>query len=59
MTFVLHASIDENGHLRGVVTRVQTGEKERFQGVEALATLVLRMTADGPAGATPGLSGLG
>jgi hypothetical protein len=32
MTFIVRVSRDEAGRLAGVVERVRTGQKERFQG---------------------------
>jgi hypothetical protein len=43
-TFIVRVSRDSTGRLNGVVERVATGEKARFQGAEAMAALVQRMT---------------
>jgi hypothetical protein len=45
MTFVVRLSRDEAGRVAGIVERVRTGEKERFEGVAAIATLIARMVA--------------
>lgn len=45
MTFVVRLSADSTGRLRGVVERVRTGEKRRFDGLEALGPLIGRMAA--------------
>ena len=42
-TFIVRASRDAEGRLNGVVERVATGEKARFQGAEAMAALVQQM----------------
>ena len=43
MTFVVRLSSDEAGRVAGIVERVRTGEKERFDGVAAIATVIARM----------------
>jgi hypothetical protein len=43
MTFVVRLSRDAAGQVTGIVERVRTGEKERFEGVAAIATLIARM----------------
>ncbi len=43
MTFVVRLSLDEAGRVTGIVERVRIGEKERFEGVAAIATLIARM----------------
>ena len=55
MTFIVRVSLDPAGQLRGLVTRVQTGAKERFEGIEALGAVIAGM-AGGPA--TTGLADL-
>jgi hypothetical protein len=45
MTFVIRLTVAEDGRLTGVVTRVTTGEKARFEGVEAIGPLIARMTS--------------
>ena len=42
-TFIVRAWRDAAGRLNGVVERVATGEKARFQGAEAMAALVQQM----------------
>lgn len=44
-TFVLRVEVDETGTVIGVVERVRTGEKERFQGYEMLGEVIRRMVA--------------
>jgi hypothetical protein len=43
MTFVVRLSRDEAGRLTGIVERVRTGEKERFEGLASVATVIARM----------------
>jgi hypothetical protein len=43
--FVVRASRDASGRVTGVVERVATGEKARFQGVEAMGELIQQMLA--------------
>lgn len=43
MTFVVRLSRDEAGRVTGIVERVRTGEKARFEGVAAIATVIARM----------------
>jgi hypothetical protein len=43
MTFVVRLSRDEAGRVTGIVERVRTGEKERFEGLAAIATSIARM----------------
>ena len=45
MTFVVRLSRDETGHIRGVVERVRTGEKARFDALDALVEVIGRMVA--------------
>jgi hypothetical protein len=45
VTFIVRASRDAGGRLHGIVERVKTGEKERFDGAEALARIIERMVA--------------
>lgn len=42
-TFIVRVWRDAAGRLNGVVERVATGEKARFQGAEAMAALVQQM----------------
>ena len=44
-TFIVRAWRDAAGRLHGVVERVATGEKARFQGADAMAALVREMVA--------------
>jgi hypothetical protein len=58
MTFVIRLTVREDGRLTGVVTRVRTGDKERFDGAESLPPIITRMAreeavAPGAAMATP------
>jgi len=43
ITFVVRVSTDRAGVIAGVVERVRTGEKARFQGLEDLGALIARM----------------
>jgi hypothetical protein len=43
MTFIVRLSRDETGRLTGIVERVRTGQKERFEGLAAIAPLIARM----------------
>jgi hypothetical protein len=44
-TFILRLEVDETGRVLGVVERVRTGEKDRFQGYGMLVEIVSRMVA--------------
>ena len=48
MTFILRLFTDDAGRITGVVERVRTRRQERFQGIEALAEVIARMSAGGP-----------
>ena len=41
--FIVRASRDARGHLRGTVERVKTGEKARFSGADGLGGVIERM----------------
>ena len=43
LTFVVRLTRDDGGALSGVVERVRTGEKQRFDSVAALAELIAGM----------------
>jgi hypothetical protein len=43
MTFIVRLSRDETGRLTGIVERVRTGQKERFEELAAIAALIARM----------------
>jgi hypothetical protein len=45
VTFIVRTWRDAAGLLTGVVERVATGEKARFQGAEALIQMIERMLA--------------
>ena len=49
VTFIVRASREPGGGLRGIVERVKTGAKAPFTGAEALGELIERMLrgADG------------
>lgn len=49
-TFIVRAWRDGAGRLHGVVERVATGEKARFDGADAMAALVREMVARPPHG---------
>lgn len=42
-TFIVRLTRSDGGGLSGVVERVRTGEKERFDSAAALAELIARM----------------
>jgi hypothetical protein len=42
-TFIVRLTLDDGGGVSGVVERVRTGEKERFDSAAALADLIPRM----------------
>ena len=46
VTFVVRVSCHPDGGVSGVVERVKTGSKRRFEGRDALAALVVRMVDD-------------
>jgi len=43
LTFIVRLTAADGGVLSGVVERVRTGEKQRFQGVDMLGGLIARM----------------
>ena len=45
MTFIVRVSVDGAGGVSGIVERVQTGQKKRFEGIEAIGPLIARMLA--------------
>ena len=45
VTFIVRASREAGGRLRGIVERVKTGEKQRFTGAAGLGGLIERMLA--------------
>jgi hypothetical protein len=45
MTFVVRLSRDDAGHVSGIVERVRTGEKARFDALDALVEVIGRMLA--------------
>jgi hypothetical protein len=45
VTFIVRASRDAGGRLHGIVERVKTGEKERFDGAEGLVRSIERLVA--------------
>jgi hypothetical protein len=48
-TFIVQATRDAGGRLRGIVQRAKTGEKQRFTSAEGLGELIDRMLrGDGP-----------
>ena len=52
VTFVVRVSCHADGAVSGVVERVKTGSKRRFEGCDALGSLVARMLADARAEST-------
>ena len=53
MTFIVRVSVDEAGRVTGILERVQTRQKKRFEGTEAIGPLIARMLG-GPR-TSPGL----
>jgi hypothetical protein len=53
-TFIVRAWRDASGRLTGVVERVTTGEKARFEGAEGLAQFIQRTLAKPKAPPPPG-----
>ena len=43
MTFIVRLAVDGSGSVSGVVERVMTGEKHRFQSMDALRDLIATM----------------
>jgi len=43
MTFVVRLARNEAGRVTGIVERVRTGQKERFEELGAIAQLIARM----------------
>jgi hypothetical protein len=43
VTFIVRASRDPRGRVRGIVERARTGAKERFAGVHGIGALIERM----------------
>jgi len=54
VTFIVRAWRDSAGRMNGVVERVATGEKARFQGAQAMAALIQEMVARPPRGDVSG-----
>ena len=50
MVFVIRVTQDETGATGGIVERLSTGEKARFQGLEALGDVMARMIEAGREG---------
>jgi hypothetical protein len=48
VTFIVRASRDERGQLRGIVERARTGAKERFSGAPGVGGLIDRMLDGDP-----------
>ncbi len=46
VTFVVRAVRDPDGRLAGVIERVRTGEKRRFEDSDAIGRLIERMVDD-------------
>jgi len=43
MTFIVRLTVDGTGAMTGVVERVMTGEKHRFQSIDAMRDLIASM----------------
>jgi hypothetical protein len=46
VTFVVRLTRTEDGRASGVVERVKTGEKARFQDMKAIVAVIARMLSD-------------
>ena len=44
-TFIVRATRADDGRLTGTIERVRTGERQRFEGNEAIGMLIDRMAA--------------
>jgi len=56
MTFIIRLSLSEAGRVSGgVLERVRTGEKQRFESLEALAPLIARMVTKSEAAPRQGV----
>jgi hypothetical protein len=53
MTFIVRLTLDGTGTMSGVVERVLTGEKARFQSLDALRDLIAAMATAASPGASP------
>jgi len=56
--FIVHASLDARGQIRGVITLAQTGRKEQFAGAARLGDLIAAMAGSQQDGAQAALNGL-
>jgi hypothetical protein len=45
VTFVVRVAPDDTGRLTGIVERVRTGEKHRFEGEAAIGQIIARIVA--------------
>jgi hypothetical protein len=43
LTFIVRVAVDEAGRASGIVERVRTGAKQRFEGFEALGPIIASM----------------
>ena len=43
VTFIVRTAREPDGHLRGTVERVRTGEKQRFTGADGIGGIIERM----------------
>lgn len=46
LTFIVRLFTDEAGRVIGIVERVRTGEKQRFEGVEAIGPIIARIVKE-------------
>jgi hypothetical protein len=46
VSFVVRAAADGAGRLTGIVERVRTGEKHRFEGEAAIGRIIARLVAE-------------
>ena len=43
LSFIVRVSVDPAGWMAGTVERVRTGEKRRFDGIDAIGAVIGRM----------------
>jgi hypothetical protein len=58
-TFIVRVTSADPGGVAGTVERVRTGERHRFRGADALASLIARLAAPARPDPSPGEVGTG
>jgi hypothetical protein len=53
MTLIVRLARDAAGAITGVIERVRTGQKERFEGIDGLTAVVTRLAAQEPTAEAP------